>query len=168
MENKKKYFLNIEGNMENLEFLSEDLSNHILLLKNKNYENLHKLLNNIWVDLLLGFYYTKNSILVNNEDEKVISYLEIFEKILEDLFNEIQNLNELELNNSGKAKFLNLLLKVIFCGWNTICYDLKTQIKWFYKTYYYSKTLEEKQRYVNLDNEIKIKIFYRIFFLKIF
>jgi len=157
LENKKKYFLNIEGNMENLEFLSEDLSNHILLLKNKNYENLHKLLNNIWVDLLLGFYYTKNSILVNNEDEKVISYLEIFEKILEDLFNEIQNLNELELNNSGKAKFLNLLLKVIFCGWNTICYDLKTQIKWFYKTYYYSKTLEEKQRYVNLDNEIAIK-----------
>jgi len=145
LENKKNFFLNLDSKIENLNYIMEELEKNYIDLKNKISEvDIIMIFNKLKINLCLAYYWSKNSVLVDNENYEIIETLDKFEKILLNLFKIINNLNFKDYNLFEKFKILNSIIKIIITGWMTFCFDLDSQIKWFYIILDYSNILEER------------------------
>lgn len=145
-ENKIDYYLCPEGNINSLEPILNIIEGALDKSKTQveNSENYEKILLNklfllyVWfesadVSIGLQFVNSKNNLDYakgNNTKQDLI--LEIFEKSL----NIIESLYE-----SKSYKIRNLVFMIVLCGWEYICFDAESQVKWFFRAYEHSKDL---------------------------
>jgi hypothetical protein len=123
LENKKDYFMCVEGNAKNLENILNLIKD---AFKNKN---------NSEIGLIKSLYYlyfwvrsSDNSLLLSNlgDKKKTDSFIN---KTLTYLCNLLREIFE----SSENLKIKNLIIANIISGWEILCYDLNSQIEWFNK-----------------------------------
>lgn len=121
LENKNDYFMCVEGDSNSLE--------NILCLINESQKNKSDsgLIKNLYY-LYFWIRSGDNSLLLPNlGDKKKTDYF--LNKTLPNLYTLLEEIFE----SSQNPKINNLVISNVISGWEIICYDLNTQIKWFDK-----------------------------------
>lgn len=160
--NKRKHYLNIEASHANLNNIIQELHNHIeeikslkLNIEKSNRSEIRSCYQDIWLDLTIAFYWCKNCFIV--KDTKIWkNTLKKFENILHEIFAEIRNSETPLFKEIQNQKILNMIIKIILCGWYTVCFDVQTQMKWFYIVFDHSQSLEICKRFSS-SKEVKVK-----------